>query len=69
VIPPEHIERLFDPFWQEQGTARLGTGLGLPISKAIVQAHGGRIWVESTQTSGTIFFFTLPTTTHRVLYG
>jgi PAS domain S-box-containing protein len=59
-IPPEHIERLFDPFWQESRTARLGTGLGLPISKAIVQAHGGRIWLESNQATGTTFFFSLP---------
>lgn len=59
-IPPEHIERLFEPFWQEKRTERLGTGLGLPISRAIVQAHGGRIWVESSQARGTSFFFSLP---------
>lgn len=68
-IPPEHIERLFDPFWQEKRTAPLGTGLGLPISKAIVQAHGGRIWVESNAATGTTFFFTLPTVADRELHG
>ena len=59
-IPPEHMDRLFDPFWQEKRTARLGTGLGLPISRALVASHGGRIWVESEQGRGTTFFFTLP---------
>lgn len=59
-IPPEDQEKLFDPFWQAKRTARLGTGLGLPISKAIVEAHGGRIWVESAVGEGTTFRFTLP---------
>lgn len=59
-ISPEDRDRLFDPFWQDKRTARLGTGLGLPISKAIVEAHGGRIWVESTPGEGSTFIFTLP---------
>jgi signal transduction histidine kinase len=59
-IAPEHIDRLFDPFWQDKRTARLGTGLGLPISRAIVEAHGGRIWAESTVGEGATFAFTLP---------
>jgi PAS domain S-box-containing protein len=59
-IAPEDRDRLFDPFWQDKRTARLGTGLGLPISKAIVEAHGGRIWVESAPRAGSTFFFTLP---------
>lgn len=59
-IPPEHLDRLFDPFWQEKRTARLGTGLGLPIAKGIVEAHGGTIEVESRPGEGTTFFFTLP---------
>ena len=59
-IDPEDGERLFDPFWQDKRTARLGTGLGLPISKAIVEAHGGSIWVESTPGEGATFHFTLP---------
>ena len=58
-IAPEHIGRLFDPFWQDKRTARLGTGLGLPISRAIVEAHGGRIWAESTPGRGATFAFTL----------
>lgn len=60
-IPQNEMEKLFDPFWQAKRTARLGTGLGLPISKALVEAHGGRIWAESVLGEGTTFLFTLPT--------
>lgn len=58
-ISSEYIDRLFDPFWQDKRTARLGTGLGLPISKAIVEAHGGRVWAESTPGAGATLAFTL----------
>lgn len=58
-IAEEDQERLFDPFWQAKRTARMGTGLGLPISKAIVEAHGGSIWIESEPDRGASFFFTL----------
>ncbi len=59
-IPPEHIPYLFDRFWQARKTQSMGTGLGLAIVKGIVQAHGGRIWVESQLGKGTRFLFTLP---------
>jgi signal transduction histidine kinase len=59
-IPPEDCERLFDRFWQARQTARLGTGLGLFIAKAIVEAHGGRIGVESEVGAGSTFSVTLP---------
>jgi signal transduction histidine kinase len=59
-IAPKHLTRLFDRFWQERPTDRRGAGLGLYIAKGIVEAHGGRIWVESTLGQGTTFFFTLP---------
>jgi PAS domain S-box-containing protein len=63
-IPREAQERVFDKFEQlDDVTTRKvgGTGLGLPISRAIIEAHGGRIWVESLP-SGTRFVFILPVT-------
>ena len=59
-IAPEELAHVFDRFWQAKKTARLGTGLGLTIAKALVEAHGGRIWVESTLGKGATFFFTMP---------
>jgi signal transduction histidine kinase len=62
-IPPENLPHVFDRFWQATSTDRQGAGLGLPITKGIVEAHGGRIWVESTPYHGTIFSFTIPRAT------
>ncbi|HEY8150431.1 MAG TPA: GAF domain-containing sensor histidine kinase [Vicinamibacteria bacterium] len=59
-IAPEHLGRVFDRFWQAQNKNRRGSGLGLSIAKAIVEAHGGRIGVESTLGAGALFHFTLP---------
>jgi signal transduction histidine kinase len=59
-IPHEHLSDIFSPYWQAKRTERLGAGLGLPIAKGIVEAHGGRIWAESEQGAGTQFYFTLP---------
>jgi len=55
-IEPEVAEQLFQPFIT---TKRHGMGVGLSISRTIVEAHGGRIWVESNPAGGTIFHFTL----------
>ena len=53
-----HIcHQLFQPFMT---TKQQGMGVGLSISRTIIEAHGGRIWVESNPTGGTIFKFTLP---------
>jgi PAS domain S-box-containing protein len=59
-IASENLPRVFDRFWQATKTGRRGAGLGLPITKGIVEAHGGRIWVESTAGRGSTFFFTIP---------
>ena len=59
-IPPEDLPRIFDPYWQARRTARLGAGLGLAISRGIVEGHGGRIWVESRPGEGSTFTFALP---------
>jgi PAS domain S-box-containing protein len=58
-IPPANLARIFDRFWQGRSDRR-GTGQGLPIAKGIVEAHGGRIWAESTPGQGSRFCFTLP---------
>jgi signal transduction histidine kinase len=59
-IASENLPRVFDRFWQATRAGRQGAGLGLAITKGIVEAHGGRIWVESTAGSGSTFFFAIP---------
>lgn len=59
-ISPEDQTHLFDRFWQADRRDRRGAGLGLAIAKGIVEAHGGRIWIESALHRGTSCLFTLP---------
>jgi two-component system phosphate regulon sensor histidine kinase PhoR len=62
-IPESDIPHVFERFYRvDKGRSRDtgGTGLGLSIVKHIVQLHGGRVWVESTLGSGSVFHFTLP---------
>ena len=59
-IPADQIPHLFDRFWQAAKGDRRGAGLGLTICRAIVDAHGGRIWVESQPGAGSTVFFSLP---------
>jgi PAS domain S-box-containing protein len=59
-IDPEHLPHLFERFWQARRGDAKGLGLGLTIARAIVDAHGGRIWAESTLGQGSTFSFTLP---------
>ena len=64
-VPPEHLELLFEPFWRGGNRSIEGAGLGLAIARGIVEAHGGRIWAESTPGTGSAFHFTLPVVVPR----
>ena len=66
-IPAEQLPHIFGQFWQGARTDRRGIGLGLAIAKGIVEAHGGRIWVESRMGKGSTFYFSLPTAEERQL--
>jgi signal transduction histidine kinase len=62
-IPPEHLDCIFERFYRvplPAGERVEGSGLGLSICKAIVEEHGGQIWVESTMGTGSTFSFTVP---------
>jgi len=59
-IPLDNVPHVFERFWKHETKGKKGTGLGLFIAKGIVEAHGGRIWVDSEPGRGTTFHFTLP---------
>jgi signal transduction histidine kinase len=59
-IAPDKLEHVFRRYWHDSTrSSRRGAGLGLYIAKGIVEAHGGRIWVESTLGKGSSFYFSL----------
>ncbi|MDP2951085.1 MAG: HAMP domain-containing sensor histidine kinase [bacterium] len=63
-IPKEEQEKVFTRFFRASNASKIdteGTGLGLYITKHIVQSHGGKIWFSSEEGKGTTFFFALPT--------
>ena len=62
-IPVDMLEAIFDRFWQVGKNDQRGLGLGLYISRCIVEAHGGRIWAESTMGAGSVFHLTIPIST------
>ena len=62
-LTPEHLNQLFEKYFRAKsllGRHVVGSGLGLPISRTIVESHGGRIWAESQVGEGTTLFFALP---------
>jgi signal transduction histidine kinase len=56
-IDPDKLDRLFQPFFT---TKPNGMGMGLPISRSIIEAHGGRLWAVCNEGSGSTFKFSVP---------
>jgi C4-dicarboxylate-specific signal transduction histidine kinase len=59
-LPPQHADQIFDAFFT---TKAHGTGMGLPISRSIVESHGGRLWAADNSPRGVSFYFTLSANT------
>jgi signal transduction histidine kinase len=58
-VAPDDVERIFGMFTRAGGEAE-GSGIGLAVCRRVVEAHGGRIWVEQAEGGGSAFRFTLP---------
>jgi len=57
-LPPQQADRIFDAFFT---TKPHGSGMGLRISRSIIESHGGRLWAADNSPRGASFYFTLPT--------
>ena len=68
-ISPEKLEGIFERYSQAGHSESGGLGLGLYIARRLVEAHGGRIWAESTLGQGRTFHFSLPSEPERATYG
>ena len=67
-IPADLVPKIFDPYEQAH-RGRGGSGVGLTVVRGLVEAHGGRVWVESEEGRGSRFTFTLPVTAPVVRSG
>ena len=65
-LTSDELVRIFQPFYT---TKRDGLGMGLPISRSIIEAHGGRLWAESSVDRGSTFYFTIPATGDEASFG
>jgi signal transduction histidine kinase/PAS domain-containing protein len=67
-VPPEHVERIFEPFFREPASSgypvKPGSGLGLAICRSIIRAHDGQIWAEQRPGGGAALVFSLPVATN-----
>jgi signal transduction histidine kinase len=63
-LPPEELATLFGPRWRSKHAGYRGTGLGFAIARGIVDAHGGRIWADSTPGAGLSVDFSLALARH-----